>query len=199
MLPFSQLMKEERMLRLLIVIVGWLVASPVYAYPMSSLGMPGATPSGGGCNATLVMNITLRGKSAADVQEQFDTRMMKLAEFIKQQKMNRFSLQSMNYNINTQPSSYGYGYAYQEPGAQLTSNATYMVESPETAFRLAEFLTQLQFIVNVNANHVSNAPCANTQEPPAAPASTPDEKPASTPGSDASDKSDDSKSTPSKK
>jgi len=130
------------------------IAGPAFANKMMRGGQMG------GClqeTATLGVNFNLKAKSFTDAKEKFDSKIKQMEEFVKQQHVEKFTLQSMNYSVNTQGMNYSGDMG--ETTYQLNGNASYQLASADDAFRLGEFLTKQQFTVNVNVNRFGNGPC----------------------------------------
>jgi uncharacterized protein YggE len=118
---------------------------------------------GGGCtmqeNVSLSVNFNIRAKSFQEAKKKYEEKMQQLDTFAKQQNIQKFDLQSMNYSINSQQISYDDGMP--EQGYQLSGNASYQLDSADNAFKLGEFLTQQKFQINVNVNKYRNGVCDN--------------------------------------
>ena len=109
-------------------------------------------------NVTLSISFNLRLKSFAEAKKKFDDKMAQIVDFAKQQNISKFQLQSMNYNISSQPSNSG---DISEQDYQMNGNVSYLLDSTENAFKLAEFLNQQKIQVNVSVNKYQNGMCGN--------------------------------------
>ena len=112
-------------------------------------------------NATINISFNIRAQSFADAKAKFDEKIKQVADFAKQQDVKKFDQQSLNYNVNSQNNNFNDG--SNQPSYQLSGNAGYQLDSADSAFKLAEFLTQQKFQVNVNVNKFNNhsMPCDN--------------------------------------
>lgn len=110
-------------------------------------------------SVSINVNFNLHASSFAEAKQKFDEKMKKVAEFAAQQKIAKFELQSMSYNINTQGN-----YEGAESGYQMNGSANYQLSSSEDAFKLGEFLTQQKFQVSVNGNSYRNGNCNNMMQ-----------------------------------
>jgi uncharacterized protein YggE len=155
-------MKKE----LLILLVGSVLALPAYAASEEKV-LPAAK------NITRLMphhcmqetvslsvNFNIKAKSFTDAKAKFDDKMKQIADFAKQQQVDKFEPQSMNYNINPQQVGYEDGVPV-IGGYQLSGNASYQLKSADVAFKLGEFLTQQKFQVSINVNKYNNGACTN--------------------------------------
>ena len=109
-------------------------------------------------NVTVNVNFNIRADSFADAKQKFDQKIQQVTDFAKQQNIPKFEMQSMNYNINSQMN---YENGAQEQFYQLGGNASYMLDSSDSAFKLGEFLTKQKFQVSINASKYRNNNCAN--------------------------------------
>jgi uncharacterized protein YggE len=108
-------------------------------------------------NVTININFNIRASSFTDAKKKYEDKMQQVNDFAKQQNIKKFNLQSMNYSINTQPNGYGSNDGVSD--YQLNGNASYMMDSADNAFKLAEFLNDQKFQVSVNVNKYQNGGC----------------------------------------
>lgn len=149
-----------------IILAGALLASSAQAGPSLADVAKNARMAGVQCSdgmqetVNLSVSFNMKAKSFAEAKTIFDQKMQQLNDYARQQKVGKFELQSMNYNINAQVTYEG---GMPEQGYQLSGSANYNLDSSDAAFKLAEFLTQQKFQVNVGVNKYRNASCNNQQ------------------------------------
>lgn len=118
-----------------------------------------ASPAGGGCTmkeqASLNISFNMQAKTLAEAKTQYDEKMKQLQNFAKQQELEKFEPQSMNYNIYAQNN----GYNNMDKSYQLTGNVSYQLDSTAAAFKFAEFLEKEKFTVNLNVNSYRQGNC----------------------------------------
>src|SRR5690349_14687289 len=139
-------------------------AAPAFANEAPAVAPAGAkimTP-GRACpmqeNVNLNINFNFKVKSFAEAKTKFEDKIKQVEEFAQQQQVKKFELQSMSYNISSQVT---YDNGMPESGYQMNGNAGYVLDSADAAFKLAEFLTQQKFQVNVSVNKYRNGACGN--------------------------------------
>lgn len=141
-------------------IVGMTLAAPALAADAAaSRPMMRPAPCAMQENVTLSVNFTIRAKSFDEAKKKYEEKMQQVDAFAKQQNIQKFDLQSMNYSVNSQQVNYDDGMP--QPGYQLSGNASYQLDSADNAFKLGEFLTQQKFQISVNVNKYRNGPCDN--------------------------------------
>jgi len=132
------------------------------AYANEAVARKVAPGGANGCkmqeNVTLSINFTIRAKSFAESRTKYEEKMQQVTNFATQQGIKKFQLQSMNYNINSQNVNYD---GMPEPGYQLSGNASYLLDSADSAFKLGEFLGEQKMQVSVNVNKYQNGSCNN--------------------------------------
>src|ERR1700733_10777681 len=95
-------------------------------------------PSSSGCiqeSATTTANFTLKGTSFAEARADFDKKMKQMDDFANEQHLGKMTLQTMNYNVNSQQNG-------TETIYQLSGRASYGMQSADDAFKLAEFFNK---------------------------------------------------------
>lgn len=104
-------------------------------------------------NVSLNINFNIPAESFKQAKAKFDEKMKQVEDFSKQQKLTKFELQSMNYNINPQ------NYNGMQNNFQLNGNMSYQLDSFDSAVKMGEFLTEQKFQVSLNANSYKNGNC----------------------------------------
>ncbi len=135
-----------------------LIALSLLALPaVGREAVPRKIAVGGDCrmqeNINISVSFNFRADSFVDAKAEFDQKMKQVEDFAKQQKIEKFEVQSMNYNINTQ------NYHGADAEYQMNGSVNYQLTSSDDAFKLGEFLTQQKFQVNVSANSHRQGNC----------------------------------------
>lgn len=136
---------------------GLLFAAPALAERGVAIkqGLPGC-----GMQKQIGVNVNFNIKAATlmEAKAKFDEKIGQVETFAKQQGIQKFDLQSMNYNIYaSQTDDDGDGVATKS--YQLNGSSSYQLDSEESAFKIGEFLEKQKFQVNINANAYRQGNC----------------------------------------
>ena len=151
------------------LVLAGIMAMPVYAQTVETPELPPTPPGVAAAiaksiprpvpacpmqeNVNLSVNFNIHAKSFAEAKQKYEEKMKQIDDFARQQNVGKFDMQSMNYSINAQ-SNYDNGIP--EMGYQLSGNASYVLGSSDSAFKLGEFLTQQKFQVGINVSKYKN-------------------------------------------
>lgn len=103
------------------------------------------------------INFNLTAEGFTQAKQKYDEKMQVIADYAKKQNLQKFELQSMNYNINS-----NYNGAMQN--YQLNGSVNYQMANADDAIKFAEFLTQQKLNVSVNGNSYKNGQmCSNIE------------------------------------
>lgn len=109
-------------------------------------------------NVTLTVTFNLKAKSFSEAKTKFDEKMKQIVEYAKQQHIEPFEPQSLNYNINAMQIAYDEGGPI-IGGYQLSGNTSYKLDNTDAALKLGEFLAGQKIQVGMNVNQYKNANC----------------------------------------
>ncbi|MEQ1705971.1 MAG: hypothetical protein ABL867_08400 [Rickettsiales bacterium] len=103
---------------------------------------------------SISINFNLTAEGFTQAKGKFDEKMVVIADYAKNQKLQKFELQSMNYNINS-------NYNGSMQNYQLSGSVNYQMANADDAIKFAEFLTQQKLNVSVNGNSYKNGSMCN--------------------------------------
>lgn len=120
---------------------------------------------GAGCTMkeTVTINVqyNFKASSFAEAKKMFDDQNAKVTAYAKKQEVNKFDLQSQNYNIYAQPQNYGSDGQPQSYTYQVTGSSGYIMDNADAAFKFAEFLNAQKIQVGMNSNAYRQGNCNN--------------------------------------
>src|SRR5688572_23227702 len=106
-------------------------------------------------DVSLSVNFNFPVESFRGAKAKFDEKLKQVEDYAKAQKIDKFELQSMNYNINSQS-----GYNGMPDTFQFSGSMSYKLDSFESGVKLGEFLSKQKFQVNLSANSYKNGSCS---------------------------------------
>lgn len=133
-----------------VVMVGLLISDPVFAEKTHSAVV---VPKCGFLEqVSISISFNLNAEGFTQAKEKYDEKMQLIADYAKKQNLQKFELQSMNYNINSNYNGTMQNY-------QLNGSFNYQMANIDDAIKFAEFLTQQKLNVSVNGNSYKNGVC----------------------------------------
>ncbi len=108
-------------------------------------------------NVTLSIGFNGTSQTVKEVRGEFNERMEKVKQFAKKAGVEKISLQSQSYNINSISNSYTNGGL--ASGYQYNSSASYQLSPAEKAADLMELLTASGIQSTLNVNMYKSGSC----------------------------------------
>ena len=108
------------------------------------------------CSMTEQVNVNIsfnfQVASSAQAKAKFDAKLAEIENFVKQAKLKKWSLQSMNYSVSANG-----GYDMGEATYNLSGSASYNTDNADQAFALMEQLSKQKLSVSVSVNKYRNS------------------------------------------
>jgi hypothetical protein len=95
----------------------------------------------------LGINFNTQVSSPSQAKAKFDAKLAEIDAFVKQAKLKKWSLQSLNYSVSANG-----GYDYSEPTYNLSGSANYVTDNADQAFALMEQLSKQKVMANVSVS-----------------------------------------------
>jgi len=135
---------------------------------------PVAAPAPTECSmVSISASFVIEEPSYAKVKFDLDDRLYKLDLFVRDNHIQRFEVQSLNYTIrsdqDTANNHDNHSAKNTLPMYRVMGNAEYKISSSDDAFKIGQFLTKQKFQVTVSNKNPKATPCTNAV-PVAAPA-----------------------------
>lgn len=112
-------------------------------------------------NVSLMANFMVPVASFEEGKAAFEEKHKQLNGFAAKQGVKSYTLQSTGYTVIAQPMM---AIGQQEATFQLNGSVSYVIDSVESAFKFANFLTQQKFQVNVGVTKTYSTSCPPSPE-----------------------------------